>query len=263
MSKNYHESHDDQQCVAIPWIAPALLLHAKVPFHFLVLHSAVGSRHFTISNFHTNRTRIDWVNRLCTCVEKTAFISHFTICIWWWLSYIFPTNIYKPTGTHCNMLTMIPKRPLLHEFKNGREIQRRARWAAAPSTLCNSRILHEQIVKWNGSQTYISQDIYHIHEHMLFFFRCCSLYALAFSHCYLNCLLDFMHLYGPHHCLFLANTSFDSFSATFLLTVQSQPYNHWSLRVKKENECIPSNGTKVQTNRNNVTFSMYNFEDKK
>lgn len=64
-------------------------------------------------------------------------------------------------------------------------------------------------------------------------------------------------------CLFLANTSFDSFSATFLLTVQSQPYNHWSLRVKKENECIPSNGTKVQTNRNNVTFSMYNFEDEK
>lgn len=146
----------------------------KSSISFSVLHSAVGSRHFTISNFHTNRTRIDWVNRLCTCVEKNAFISHFTICIWWWLSYIFPTNIHthteKPTGTHWYMLTMIPKRPLLHEFENGREIQRRARWAAAPSTLCNSRILHEQIVKWNGSQTYISQDIYHIHEHMLFFF---------------------------------------------------------------------------------------------
>lgn len=79
------------------------------------------------------------------------------------------------------------------------------------------------------------------------------------SHFYLS-LFQKMILFS--HSLLLQRFVF------FSLAIQSLPYNHWSLHEKKKQQKwrrkwmhISNNGTKVQTNRNQVTFATYNFKN--
>lgn len=187
-------------------------------------------RHYTaISNFHTNRTQelIGWIG--------------------FWL---LPRNAFIPpcfTIFECRTMNISPRVArrcfaLVEEFENGREIKAERTnkkhlyiykcvcaiglRAAIVFMQC---ILHEQIVKWNGSQTYISQRyLSYSWAHAIsrfYFLFCfwCFVLASPFS------LLDARS--APHlHCLQRFH-SIHQVPTIHFYKLQSLPYNHWSLGV--------------------------------
>lgn len=234
---------------SFPWIGTHLV---KVPFLFsflvvlamwvcvrayfslsisLSLSLLLRFRHYTaISNFHTNRNpRIDWVNR---------FLAVATKCIYFTVFY----NIRMPYNEHFAQSSekVLCSCGRIRERKRNKSRTNEQKAsiyiyecvcaiglrAAIVFMQC---ILHEQIVKWNGSQTYISQRyLSYSWAHAIsrfYFLFCfwCFVLASPFS------LLDARS--APHlHCLQRFH-SIHQVPTIHFYKLQSLPYNHWSLGV--------------------------------
>lgn len=232
---------------SFPWIGTHLV---KVPFLFsslVVLAVCVRARIFLFLSRFRSRSCFDFGITLPFPISIQIETQELIGWIGFWL---LPRNAFiSPCFTifECRTMNISPRVArrcfaLVEEFENGREIKAERTnkkhlyiykcvcaiglRAAIVFMQC---ILHEQIVKWNGSQTYISQRyLSYSWAHAIsrfYFLFCfwCFVLASPFS------LLDARS--APHlHCLQRFH-SIHQVPTIHFYKLQSLPYNHWSLGV--------------------------------
>lgn len=166
-------------------------------FHFIFCsafgsrQSAVGILPFPIS-IQIERELIGWIG----CVLASKKMHSFRI-----LQYVFDdgSRIYSPQ-THTHTHTQTNRHTLVYANNDSKEasftrIRKRKRNTKARSMGCRTidfmQFAHfawtDRKMKWKPN-IYFARYLSYSWAHAIFF-RCCSLYTLAFSHCYLNWIL--------------------------------------------------------------------------